>query len=255
MTVADLALLGAAALGTSALTAVAGLGGGVILLSIMLAWFPPLVAIPLHGAVQLVSNGSRTLIQRRHVRWGILARMAPGLLPAGALGLVVAQSLPEAGLRAAIGAFVLVSLWAPGVLFLGLRPEQAHPTRRFLWLGAAIGFLNTTIGATGPMQGPFFRGIGLSRHGIVGTFAATQSLGHAVKLALFGAAGFALAEHALPLAVLAGGVIVGTWAGSRLLDRVDERGFERIYRVVLTALALQLVAWDSVRAALLRAGG
>jgi uncharacterized membrane protein YfcA len=239
----DLAWLGAAAFGTSALTAVAGLGGGVILLSIMLVYLPPLAAIPLHGAVQLVSNGSRTWIQREHVRWGILARMAPGLLPAGVIGLLVTSSIPEDAARVAIGLFVLLSVWAPGALFLGIKPEATHPTRRFLWLGAVVGFLNTTVGATGPMQGPFFRGLGLSRHGIVGTFAATQSLGHLVKIALFGAAGFAFREHAAAFAVLSGGVVAGTWLGSRLLDRIDERGFEALYKGALTLLALQLVLW------------
>jgi uncharacterized membrane protein YfcA len=222
---------------------VAGLGGGIILLSIMLIYFPPLVAIPLHGAVQLVSNGSRTWIQREHVRWGILARMAPGLVPAGVLGLLFTSAIPENAARVVIGAFVLLSVWAPGALFFGLNPETMHPTRRFVWLGVVTGFLNTIVGATGPMQGPFFRGIGLTRHGIVGTFAATQTLGHLVKIALFGLAGFAFRAHLPAFAVLAGGVVAGTWLGSKLLDRIGERGFDALYKGALTALALQMMLW------------
>ena len=65
---ADLAVLACVALATSALTAVVGLGGGIILLSVMLLFYEPLIAIPLHGAVQLVSNASRTAVQRKHVQ-------------------------------------------------------------------------------------------------------------------------------------------------------------------------------------------
>ena len=36
-------------------------------------YLPPLVAIPLHGVVQLVSNGSRTIVQREHVRFDWIA--------------------------------------------------------------------------------------------------------------------------------------------------------------------------------------
>ena len=49
-----------------------GLAGGMTLLGVMLLFYDPLVAIPLHGAIQLVSNGSRAWIQREHVERGIV---------------------------------------------------------------------------------------------------------------------------------------------------------------------------------------
>ena len=238
---ADLAVLAFVALATSALTAVVGLGGGIILLSVMLLFYEPLVAIPLHGAVQLVSNASRTAVQRKHVQWSLLRPYALPLIPAGALGIWVAQSLPASLLRGAIGVFVLLAVWAPRALLLGLHPERVPPARRFLGLGVVIGFLNTTVGATGPLQGLFYTDLGLSRHQIIGTFAAAQALGHAIKIALFAAAGFAFAEHAVGFALLAACVLVGTLLGSRLLDRVSELRFRALYRGVLTLVALRLV--------------
>jgi uncharacterized membrane protein YfcA len=160
------------------------------------------------------------------------------------VGLAVAQAIPPVAARAAIGVFVLLALWMPRALLLGLNPEEAHPTRRFVWLGGAVGFLNTTVGATGPLLGPFFVNLGLSRHGVVGTFAATQSLGHAVKIALFTAAGFSFLPHALAVVLLSACVFVGTWLGSRLLERVDERAFGALYRAVLTLVALRLAVWE-----------
>ena len=59
----QLSILCLAALATSMLSAVVGMAGGITLLSVMLLFMEPLVAIPLHGVVQLVSNGSRTVIQ------------------------------------------------------------------------------------------------------------------------------------------------------------------------------------------------
>jgi uncharacterized membrane protein YfcA len=242
----DWIALGTLAVVTSMLTAMVGLGGGIILLAAMLLWFEPLAAIPLHGAIQLVSNGSRTWIQRRHVRWPILARFSIPLVPAGLLGLAVARAVPQEGLTLAIGVFVLLATWAPASLWVGLHPERADPNRRFLWLGAAVGFLNVIVGATGPLQGPFFRNLGLPRQGVVGTFAASQTVGHAVKIALFGALGFAFAAHALLLAMMMAGVVAGTWLGSKLLDRIDEVTFRRVYRAALTLVALRLIVWDGL---------
>ncbi|MEE9608488.1 MAG: sulfite exporter TauE/SafE family protein [Myxococcota bacterium] len=244
----ELSILFAAALATSALSAVVGMAGGITLLSVMLLFLEPLLAVPLHGVVQLVSNSSRAVIQRKHVRWELLGRYAILLLPMGFAGLAVAKSLPPAGARVTIGAFVLVATWAPHWLLLGRHPERTDPGHRFLLLGGVVGFLSPTIGATGPLIAPFFLNIGLTRHALIGSKAAIQTLGHLAKLVVFGFAGFAFHHFAGPLALLCAAVILGTWIGSRLLERVDEVWFTRLYKGVLTVIAVRLVVWDGLSA-------
>ena len=56
MEIADVAVLCAAALAASILSGIVGMAGGIVLLTIMLLYFEPLIAIPLHGVIQLVSN-------------------------------------------------------------------------------------------------------------------------------------------------------------------------------------------------------
>ena len=244
----ELGILAAAALATSVLSAVVGMAGGITLLSVMLLFLDPLVAIPIHGVVMLVSNSSRTVIQRRHVAWRILALQGALMLPMTFAGLALAQRIPPTGGRLLIGVFVLAATWLPAMLMLGTHPDRAKPTRRFVALGAVVGFLNPTIGATGPLIAPFFLNLGLSRHAIIGTKAACQSLGHLCKIVVFGVAGFVFAEWLMPLALLSAMVIAGTWLGSRLLDRVDELWFTRLYKGMLTLIALRLVIWDGLAA-------
>jgi uncharacterized membrane protein YfcA len=218
------------------------MAGGIVLLAVMLLFLPPLVAIPLHGAIQLVANGSRLALRRADVRWGILLRFGTLLVPAGALGRAAARRLPPDALRAAIGTFVLLATWAPGLVRLRAAAGAEMPRRRFVWLGGVCGALNVTIGATGPLMAPFFLGLGLSRQALIGTKAACQTLGHAVKIALFGAVGFSFAEHADVLAAAIPGVVAGTWLGTRALDAVSERVFTWLYKAVLSAIAVRLVA-------------
>lgn len=238
------ALLCAAAVLTSALSAVVGMAGGITLLALMLLFLDPLVAIPVHGWIQLASNGARTAVQRRHVAGDIVARFALLLLPGAALGLAVARALPEEGLRLAIGLFVLGATWRPRWLLLGAHPERLARGPRFVGLGAVAGVLNMTVGATGPLIAPFFLGLGLRRQALVGTKAACQAAGHLAKGLVFGLGGFALAPWLPFLAVALAASVVGTWAGSRLLERVSERGFELLYKAVLTAIALRLVVGE-----------
>jgi len=243
---AELAALGAVVFVTAVLSGVLGMAGGIALLGVLLLYLPPLVAIPLHGVIQLVSNGSRVLVQRRHARFDWIAWYALPLLPAGFVGLLLAKEIPAAVIEGAIGAVVLAATWLP-------RRGEANgvtarrPRARFFALGAVTGFLNMLLGAIGPLIDPFFLGLGLGlgRQALVGTKAACQTLGHAAKVLLFGTAGFAFAEHAPLLALGSLAAIAGTWVGSRLLDRLSEASFLWLYRTVLTGLALRLV-WKAL---------
>jgi uncharacterized membrane protein YfcA len=243
-----LALLCAASVATGALSAVVGMAGGITLLALMLLFLDPLVAIPIHGAVQLVSNLSRAWAQRGSVHWPLLARFAAPLLPASFGGVAVAQALPRAGLEIAIGVFVLVATWRPGWLRFGVdragRP-RGSPGRRMLAAGGVVGFLSPTIGATGPLVAPFFLRLGLGRHALIGTKAACQTLQHFAKILVFGAVGFAFADWWLALVALSSTAVAGTWLGTRLLDRVSEADFQALYVGVLTVIALRLIVSEA----------
>jgi uncharacterized membrane protein YfcA len=243
----DLAVLCALAFATAMLSAIVGMAGGIILLSFMLFYMEPLVAIPVHGAVQLVSNGSRTWIQRRHVDWEITWRYAILLLPLGYAGIQLALMLPADFTRFAIGLFVLAATWRPGWLVLGTHPEASERHRRFFTLGGVAGFLNVNIGATGPLIAPFFLNLGLERQAIVGTKAACQSLGHIAKILLYGLIGFAFGDYLLLLVLMSGFVVAGTWVGSHLLDRTNERTFTILFKTALTLAALRLVLVEGGR--------
>lgn len=244
MEIVDLAVLCAAAFAAATLSAIIGMAGGIVLLTIMLLYFEPLVAIPLHGVIQLVSNSSRTFIQRAHVEWSLVWRYALLLLPMAYIGLFVARALsPQLG-KALIGVFVLLATWRPGWLTLGTRPEKIRPGRRFFVLGGVAGFLQMNIGAVGPLIAPFFLNLGLSRQGVVGTKAAVQTLGHVIKILLFGAVGFAYSQYGLLLVSMCALVVLGTWTGSQLLERVNERVFTWLFKSVLTLIAIRLVVWD-----------
>lgn len=225
-------------MGTSVVSGVMGLAGGMLLLAVLLRHLDPVVAIPVHGVVQLVSNASRAWFQREHVRWDAVWRFAWPLLPAGAVGLHLLRSAPPDAGRVAIGAFVLVATWAPGWLRFGAR--GGDPRRALGWGGALVGFASTSIGATGPLLAPFILALGLGTQASVGTLAACQIFQHLAKVLLFGATGFDFGRFALPLLGLCAGSIAGSALGTRLLDRVPEQTFRRGVRLLLSLLALDL---------------
>ncbi len=232
-------IIALAALATSILSALAGLGGGIILLAVILQFFAPTTAIPIHGGIQFVSNGSRAAILREHINRRVVAYSAVLLFPASLLGVAVATAMPESATRLVIGVFVLIVAWRPTML--KWRNAEGIPDRAFLGLGAVSGFLNSTVGASGPMTSPFFKAVTVSHTAFVATAGMAQVFAHASKVLAFSLDEFAITDHLGVIAVGAIGVSAGSVVGTRLLGRVSEDHLNLLFKVVLTALAVRLI--------------
>lgn len=229
-------LLVGASFATSMLTGALGLGGGVMMLALLATLLPPLVVVPVHGVVQIGSNLGRAVLLRAEVAGALLLPFAAGSLSGVALGALVVTELPKPVLLLLLGLFVLWSAWSPR-----LRPH-ALPAPGFALVGAATSFVTMFLGATGPFVAAFLSPGRLGRKGVVATHAACMCVQHGLKVGAFTALGFAFLPW-LPLALSMIGLgFLGTMVGTRLLDRLPERGFARAFRVVLTLLALKLVA-------------
>ena len=136
------------------LSAIVGMAGGIILLSTMLIFLEPSIVIPIHGAIQLVSNTSRATVQRRHLAWSLIWRYGLLLFPMGLLAIGLVTQAPENLLKGLIGVFVLFATWRPRWLLLGSNPQSIDSKKRFILLGGVVGFLNIIVGAVGPFIAP-----------------------------------------------------------------------------------------------------
>ena len=81
-------ILIAAAFITSSISAVLGMGGGIILLGIMAMIIPEgYVVVALHGIVQLISNMTRSFVFRKHIRQSLIKQYFQGTV----LGLSISS--------------------------------------------------------------------------------------------------------------------------------------------------------------------
>lgn len=228
--------LGAVTVLTSIVSGVMGMVGGMLLLTFMLLRWEPAIAIPVHGIVQLVANGSRAFFLRRYVAWSCVQRFVWPLLPAGALGILLLGYVPVSGSRIVIGLFVLAATWLKSFFSIhaGSTAQRALPIG-----GALVGFFSTMVGATGPLLGPFILALELGSQATIATLAACQIFQHGAKVLLFGLRGFDLLHYLLPCLALCLCAIAGSAIGTRLLDRIPQNAFRLVIKLVLTALALQ----------------
>lgn len=220
---------------SSALSAAAGIGGGTLLIMAMAQVMPASALIPVHGMVQLGSNGGRAVMTWRHLDRGLLAAFLPGVVLGALVAAWLLIRLPTGALELCIAFFVLYSCWGPGW------PERMLGRGGTLLAGALTTFLSSLVGATGPLVAAFIRQHFRERLPRVATFAACMTFQHLTKAFVFGVAGFVFRDWlGLMLAMVAAGV-VGTWVGLRLLRRLSDRRFDTAFKWVLTLLALRLI--------------
>jgi uncharacterized membrane protein YfcA len=237
-----LALLAVVGLLTSAMSVVAGIGGGSFLIAALLMFFPPAQAIPFHGMVQLVGNFSRIALMWKHVAWPIVWRVAL-LVPVGAaLGLWLFQGLPPRVIEVAIGCFVLLSLFLSGRF--RLFKDHDMPLWGFFPVGLVLGLASVTVAVVAMFSGPFIMRKDMTRQGIIVTLGTLASLGHISKVVGFGALGFNPLDYWLPFLAMMPAVILGTVLGERVLMGLSEERFRWVFRFMLGTLALKLILWD-----------
>ena len=220
---------------TSALTAAVGIGGGLLLLTVMVSFLPPIIVLPVHGVIQLGSNGGRMAVMRQHVDWRIWGFFAIGSILGVILAGQVFINLSLEVLRAVLGLFVLYAVWTPK-----LRPSNIG-LKGYTLVGIGTTFITMFVGATGPLVSSFLSPEKLGRERMVATLASCMTIQHGLKGIAFGVLGFYFQPWIPVIVVMIASGFLGTLLGRRILKGLPERLFSRLFRIVLTLLAGRLL--------------
>lgn len=234
---------------TAMLSAIIGMGGGILLLATMFCFLTHAEAIPAHGAVQLISNSTRTLAYLKHVDWQAMARFAIGALPGSILGVVLLICLAELKatepyLKIIVGLYVLIAPFVP-------KNTGAHAGTsgwEFPLFGFFAGAAAFTVGAVGPLIAPLFARANFVKERLVATKAICQSILHLAKIPVFLALrDFEdLGQLSLITLLMAVLVIPGTFAGKRMLRHVSEQRFVWLYRAALLVAGAKVLLIDGL---------
>ena len=122
-----------------------GLGGGLLVLATMTLFLPPAVLVPLHGIVQVGSNGFRIWLMRGDALYTVAPAFIVGTLLGAWIGGKTVFALETWVLQMILGLFVLYATWAPS--FTSRKPGPV----KFLSVGIAGGFATMFVGGTGPL--------------------------------------------------------------------------------------------------------
>jgi len=225
-----------AAIFTSAFAGAAGLGGGLMLLSMLPAFLPSSALIPLHAVSQWFSNASRLGMKYREVDTSLIKPLFIGAIGGAMVGALLYRSFPLEILPPVLGLWILWLTWGP-------KPRFSIPQRfTFTFLGFYQSALSMALGATGPLGTALLMRHTQDREYVVINTALYMSISHTCRVTAFIVLGFSFTEWWRELTVLILGALVGTYIGTAIRPLINQAFAVKLLKGILTMLALNLVS-------------
>jgi uncharacterized membrane protein YfcA len=235
---------------TSMLSGVFGMAGGIVLMAVLLAFFPVAAAMALHSSIQMVANGWRCWIWRGHIVWAVLPYYCLGI--AIGLGLIaLVRFVPDkAAALIIMGAAPLVAMAMENHVRLSIL-NRVHTVAT----SVILTFIHMTAGIIGPLLDLLYVNAPLTRQQIIATKAFTQTVLHILRFGWYGALipmlwqadGWPVED--VPVVWWVGFLVLsvaGTSAASVIVKRMNDRQFKAIVRwliVVVCTYSLVRGGW------------
>lgn len=237
MTTITYLILGFTAVATSTISALIGMGGGIIFLSITLFFIPLKIAIPVHGIAQVFSNAYRSFLLRNYIKWKVSIPYFLGL----PIGFLISISL----LKSLTSDTIPLTLIILMIFYTVFRPKKLPPLKiphkAFFLVGITVGTLSLLIGATGPFLAPFFLRDDFTKEEIVATKAICQTAGHLLKIPAFLYLDFNYAQWTPFILIMIVASFIGTNIGIKLLKNIKTKYFIILYKVALLSAGIRLI--------------
>ncbi|OII56930.1 hypothetical protein BIW19_03975 [Pseudomonas putida] len=220
---------------TSLMTAAIGVGGGIGLLAVMPQFLPISAVVPVHGLIQMVSNGSRFAFDYKHAKIEILPRYVIGCLSGAAIGYFFIGHFPEKYLSLILGIFILAITWTKLVASLGF------VLKNFAIVGFLQTFLSLFVAVTGLISQPILMRMNINKDQVIVTHAMQMSVLHGLKVAAFVFAGFAFMDYAQLIIIMITASTAGSYLGGFLRNRISQRVGAILLKAGVTFFGLKMI--------------
>jgi len=228
-------ILGIITFMTSGMTAMIGVGGGMILIAILPSFLPTAVLIPVHGINQWASNFSRAFFSYKDVQFQIIPKFVAGSLIGVLVMSIVIYFISLDYVPLFIGGYILLSLHSDTF------NKKLRKFENYFLIGFFQTGLSMVVGATGPLSMALLLKDFDDNNKVIATQAALMSLTHLFKIFTFIFFGFVFLDHIGVILSMMTGSIAGSYAGTLFRKKLDANKFKKVLKVLLTLLAIKAI--------------
>lgn len=214
----------------------AGFGGALLLLPILAATMGK-AAVPILTVAQLFGNLSRAGFGWRDIRWRPALIFTMGAIPASIMGSRLFVDLPSGWILRVIGVLILALI----ALRHTPRGRRSMPEWFLIPAGACVGFLSALAGSAGPLGAATFLSLNLPTRAYVASEAVTTVFLHLTKSITYGRYAALTANDCLSGLALGGSLVLGSWTGRKLIDRLPGGWYAVLIELLLAASSISLL--------------
>ena len=220
---------------TSTVAGIVGIGGGMMLIAILPSFLPLNALIPVHGLTQMSSNFSRAVFGYKDVQYKVIPKFLIGSLVGIAIFAAIINLISLEYVPFFIGAYILLSLWSQKF------NDKIKKFENYYVIGFFQTGLSIVVGATGPLTMTLLLKDYEDKDKVVATGAALMSITHVLKVFVFMYFGFVFFDYIGIIIAMIIGAVTGSFAGTKLRDKIDGKKFTMILKVLLSALAIKII--------------
>jgi uncharacterized protein len=231
----DVMLFGLISFGTSLITGVIGVGGGLLLIAILPLFLPTNALIPIHGLTQMASNVSRAYFGWKDIQVEVIPKFVIGSFVGMGVFAFVLNQITLSYIPLFIGSYILLSLWSQRFNAKIMKYENYY----------LIGFLQTglsvMVGTTGQLAIAKLLKDFNDQDKVVATSALFMSISHLLKSVVFLYFGFVFFDYVGLIVVMMSGSVLGSYVGVKLRRKIDGKKLILLLKLLLSALALKSI--------------
>lgn len=231
----DVMLFGLISFGTSLITGVIGVGGGLLLIAILPLFLPTNALIPVHGFTQVASNVSRAYFGRKAIQVAVIPKFVIGSFVGVGVFALVLNQISLSYIPLFIGSYILLSLWSQRFNAKIMKYENYY----------FIGFLQTglsvMVGTTGQLAIAKLLKDFNDQDKVVATSALFMSITHLLKSVVFLYFGFVFFDYVGLIVVMMSGSVLGSYVGTKLRHKIEGKKLILLLKLLLSALALKSI--------------
>ena len=181
------------------------------------------------------SNFSRAVFGYKDVQYETIPKFLLGsivgiVLFASILSMISLQYVPLF-----IGIYILLSLWSQKF------NDKIKKYENYYLVGFLQTGLSIVVGATGPLTMTLLLKDYKDKDKVVATGAALMSITHILKVFVFMYFGFVFFDYIGIIIAMIIGAVAGSYAGTKLRDKIDGKKFLMLLKVLLSALAIKVI--------------
>jgi uncharacterized membrane protein YfcA len=213
--------------------AVVGFGFALIAMPLLVLVLDVRVALVLATLISLTNTSVLAYTHRQHVPWPTVGPMLAGAGAGMPFGLALLLLAPPDVIRLLVGVSTVVMAVA---LLRGVR-FQSRSTLSEVGVGGLSGALSTSTGINGPPVVLYLQGREHPPREFRGGMAAFFVGSSVMALVSYAVTGVLSQEAFVLFVVSVPAIVVASWAGHQVADRVEPEVFRRLVFALLFALA------------------